>query len=167
MIKLGQETAYRATYIRAPDIRASRSAGCLGIVTTGEPPALLGPRTGTAARETRCEVSTDRVHDGVARARAPAFGNQLLQIPRVRYVAEFDQHRGHIGRLENPEAGRPLRTLVQARRGAHVLDHIAGELSRKCPRLPLREIDENVRDLVGCGGKINARYDIRPVLGIG
>src|SRR5260370_19231641 len=76
---------------------------------------LLGTRTSTAARQARCKVSVDCVHDGVTRARAPALGNQLLQIPRARYVAAFDQHRAHVGRLENPKAGGPIPTLGQAR----------------------------------------------------
>ena len=113
-------------------------------------------RSRTATRQPGGEIGLDRVHDGVTGARPPWFGNQLLQIARIRHVPEFDQHRRHVGSLENPETGRLQRMLVHVRRGAHVLHHVAGESGRKGFRLPLGEIDENIGDLVRFVGEIDA-----------
>src|SRR5215475_7667590 len=126
----------------------------------------LGTGRGAACKPLG-EISLDRVRDGVSRTRPPTFGHQLFQITCIRHVAEFDQYRGHIRCLENPEARRPLRVFMQARGSAHFVHHVAGKTGRKRSRLALREIDKNIRNIVGFGAKIDAGDDVRPVLGVG
>ena len=77
----------------------------------------------------------------------------MLQVVLARHVAEFDQHRGHVGRLQHPEAGRFHRILVQPRDLLHVGDQRPGEMQRKRLGFALRQIDQDVGDVVGLGDR--------------
>ena len=124
-------------------------------------------RAGSAAGESGGEIGVDRLGDGLARARPPLVRDELLEVGRIGDIAEFDQHRGHVRRLEDAEAGRPQRILVQARRILELVDHRAGERGRKGLRLALREVDQNVSDIIGFGGEIDAGYDVGAVFRVG
>ena len=42
-------------------------------------------------------------------------GGELLEVALARHIAEFDQHRGHVGRLQHLEARRLQGVLVAGR----------------------------------------------------
>ena len=44
----------------------------------------------------------------------------MLEVALVRDIAEFDQHRRHVGRLQHLETGRLQRVLVHPHRGLHL-----------------------------------------------
>ncbi len=96
-----------------------------------------------------------------------AVRGQQLQIVLGRHVAEFDQHRGHVRRRQNLEAGRLQRMLVQARRALELAHHVAGKQRRIGLGLALRQIDQDIGDVVGLGGQIDAGDDVGFVLGLG
>ena len=65
------------------------------------------------------EESIDRLRDRPDRPGAPVVGHQMLEVTLVRNIAEFDQHRRHVGGLEHLEAGGLQRMLVHPRGGLH------------------------------------------------
>src|SRR3984957_10865511 len=79
----------------------------------------------------------------------PVLRYQVLEVALVRDIAEFDQHRRHVGRLQNPETGGFQRVLVHP----HGIFHLARQQPREPVRegagLALGEVDQNVGDLGG------------------
>ncbi len=126
------------------------------------PPAAAAlPRRQGAARR-----SVHRLRQRVRSVRPPLRRHQMRQIGAVRHVAEFDQHRRHVRRLEHDEAGRLHRPLVHARSMAlNSSTTRAGELQRKGLGLALRQVDQDVGDVVGLGGEIDAGDHVGLVLG--
>src|ERR1700744_2648670 len=61
----------------------------------------------------------DRLRHRSGGLAAPVVRYEVLEVTLVRDVAEFDQHRRHIRRLQHPKTRRFQRMLVHARRVLH------------------------------------------------
>ena len=72
-------------------------------------PAPLSRPSRRGGREQR-----DRVGDAAGRLAAPFGVRQLLLVLGVGQIAEFDQHRRHVRRLQHLEAGGTVRIVDQA-----------------------------------------------------
>src|SRR5260221_10591780 len=55
---------------------------------------------GGTAGESGGEIGVHGLGDGLARPRPPLIRNELLEVGRIRDIAELDQHRRHVRRLE-------------------------------------------------------------------
>jgi len=81
-------------------------------------PGLHGPNSVGTPLRTRSgqpgrEVSIHRLRKRMRGALAPGIRRHQLQVLLVRHIAELDQHRGHIGRLEHLEPRGLQWMLVQ------------------------------------------------------
>src|SRR5450432_4186289 len=84
-----------------------------------------------AAGESSGEIGVDGLGDGLARPRPPLIRDELPEIGRIGDIAELDKHRRHVRRLEDAEARRPQRILVEAGFVLELGGHRAGKYRRK------------------------------------
>ena len=103
------------------------------------------------AGNSRREVCIDCLGNRSRRPVPPGFRRQRLEIAAVRDIAELDQDRRHVGRLEHPEAGGPQRVLVHARGVAH-LGH-----QRRARTAPRRSWFRAAPGRTGCRRRRRAR----------
>src|SRR5882757_2294138 len=87
---------------------------------------LLWPSaTGCRARFRRGEQG-DCIGDALGGLAAPIGVEQLRLILGIGKIAELDQDRRHVGRLEHPEAGGTLRIVDEADIGRQLADERVG-----------------------------------------
>ena len=124
-----------------------------------------GPYAG--ADQARGEEIVHRLRHGGRGCACQSAEVRCLRSRRVGHVAEFDQHRGHVGRFQHLEAGRLDRMLVQRRDPLDLAHHHLRELQRKGLGLALGEVDQDIGDVIRLGRKIDAGDHVGPVFGLG
>ena len=91
------------------------------------------------------EIHTNRTNDGRGHFFPMRPGDQKAFFGRIRDVPEFEQHRRHVGRLQDSKPCRPPWTAQKARALSNLTNQIIpGELHRQFVRLGLRKIDQDV-----------------------
>ena len=85
----------------------------------------------------------------------------MLQVLLVRDVTEFDQHRGHVRRLEHLKPADLSGCLCSRAAFFSSATQRAGELHREVLGLALRQIDQDIGDIVRLGGEVDARRSRR------
>ena len=115
-----------------------------------EPPVRASDSCPPASRVLKnASIACD---DGVgARAPAPGFRRQRLDVLLVGDIPEFDQHRRDVRRLEHPEAGRFEGILVQLARRCASRRPACGQTAPKMSWFPAW------RDRSGCRRRRAAR----------
>src|SRR3954452_20848831 len=76
--------------------------------------------------EPRRKELVDGLRQRLGIARAPVGRGEMAQVLLVRHVAEFDEHRGHVGRAQNDETCRLQRLLMQPRAALELVDRSLG-----------------------------------------
>ncbi len=89
---------------------------------------------------------------------------EFLFLLGIGHVADLDQDRGNVGRLEDREAGIAVRIPQQLRDPAEFLHQIVGEDLRGVHRLALRQVDQDLADHLGLVIEVDAGDHIRLVL---
>src|SRR5579859_3251161 len=112
------------------------------------------------------EERVDRVRHRSDRAGTPVVRLQMLEIILVGDVAELDQDRRYIRRLEHPEAGRLERVLVHSRDRLHLPHQQPRETVGKGAGFALGKIDQDVGNLGGFFGQVDAADGVSPVFGL-
>src|SRR4051794_30417798 len=122
------------------------------------------PRSGD---EPRREKLVDRLRERRGIAFAPLGGGEMAQVLLVRHVAKLDQYGRHVRRAQDDEACGFERLLMQPRAALEFVYSRLGELKRECLGLALRQIDEDVGDIVRLGGEVDTGDDVGAVFVFG
>src|SRR5215510_4127709 len=91
----------------------TEAAALTAVPFPGATPPLAGRGIGGLAGDLRGEVAVHGLDDRISRMAAPGIRREQLQVLAVGDVAEFDQNRGHVRRLEDAKTSRFERVLVK------------------------------------------------------
>ena len=119
-------------------------------------PSRRPPGRRRRPRQPGGEKGVDGGDDGLGGLRPPGLRFQQFQVLFIRDVTEFQQRGGNVRRLEHHEARRLHRLAVQAHRLFHLADQMPGELQGIGLGLALRQIDQDVGDVVRLRPQIDA-----------
>ena len=97
----------------------------------------------------------------------PGLRRQKLEILGIRHVAEFQQHRGDIGSLENAKASGLERAFVQPGHRFELIHKRPREMDGERFGFPLCKIDKDVGDIAWLAGEVDAADGIGAVLVLG
>src|SRR5579871_3073508 len=106
------------------------------------------------------EVAVDRAQHGCGELGAMCRGKQQCLVRGVVDVAELDQDRGNVGRLEHGEPGKAMRIEQERIDLAQLMEQELGEVSREVLALPLGEIDQDRRHALILVRQIDAGDEI-------
>ena len=118
-------------------------------------------------RLTLREKPVDRLHDQIRRLVAPFRRQEFGRVLRTRQIAELEQDGRNVRRLEDDEARRSVRILIQPRCHLPIIDQGARKDIAIGAGLAPSEIEQDVRNIGRVVFAVNAAGGIGSIFRIG